>query len=288
MSKQKRDLLKEKRYLRVGVPDHAYGDNSIKTSKYTVWNFLLINLIEQFRKPANVYFLMIAVLQVIPQISISHGDPTILMPLLFVVIVSMVKDGIEDHKRSKSDREENHSKVLVQRNGKFVHEKWSKIWTGEIVKVERDQFLPADLLLLATSTPKQDCFIETKNLDGETNLKPKFVQPMVREIVQDGPTLNKLDGVEFFFEAPSPLIYEFSGSLSAKGVQIGIDINNFPLRNCKLKNTEWIIGVVSFNGHYSKIMMNSVKSVSKSSDIEKKVGWLLIWLFVLLVFFSKY
>ena len=283
MGKPKRDLKKEKRHLRVGVADPSYEDNSIKTSKYTFYNFILLNLIEQFKKPANVYFLAAALLQIIPAISISEGEPTILIPLLFVVLVSMVKDWIEDSKRSKSDREENTSKTLVYRNGAFVAEKWSKIWTGEIVKVCRDEFLPADLLLINTSTPKQDCFIETKNLDGETNLKVKFVHPTIREIVQNGERLDNLNGAEFFFEAPSPLIYEFSGSVSYKATKIGIDINNFPLRSCKLKNTEWIIGVVSFNGHYTKIMMNAIKAQAKKSDIEVKVGWLLIWLFGLLV-----
>lgn len=283
MANPKRDLRKEKRHLRVNVADQSYGDNSIKTSKYTFYNFLLLNLIEQFKKPANVYFLAAALLQIIPAITISNSEPTILIPLLFVVIVSMIKDWVEDSKRSKSDSEENNSKVLVFRNGAFVPEKWSKVWTGEIVKVLREEFLPADLLLISTSSPKQDCFIETKNLDGETNLKVKFVHPSIREVVQDGKLLDTFYGAEFFFEAPSPLIYEFSGSVTCKGAQIGIDINNFPLRSCKLKNTDWIIGVVSFNGHYTKIMMNSIKAKPKKSDIEDKVGWLLIWLFGLLV-----
>jgi len=283
MSSHPRSLLKEKRRLKVGVADPAYLDNSIKTSKYTFYNFIFINMFEQFKKPANVYFLCLSIMQVIKAISISNGQPTILIPLVFVISVSMLKDWIEDSKRSKADREENNSKVLVLRNGRFVEEKWAKIYAGEIVKVCNDQFIPADLLILATSNKKADCFVETKSLDGETNLKSKFVQPKIREVVHDEKTLHNVELADLYFEAPNPYIYKFSGTMNNKNVQIPLDIGNVALRSSRLKNTAFVIGAVIFTGHYTKIMMNSIKGKRKSSDIEDKVGILLILLFGVLV-----
>ncbi len=72
------------------------------------------NLFMQFAtKMANMYFLVIMGLQMVPVISISGGNPAMAPPLAFVVILSMIKDAYEDYKRHKADHEENSSKANV-------------------------------------------------------------------------------------------------------------------------------------------------------------------------------
>ena len=71
------------------------------------------NLLIQFSKVANLYFLVVLCLQVIRPISISGGQPSILLPLIIVIGMSALKDVMEDQKRKRSDREENESPVLV-------------------------------------------------------------------------------------------------------------------------------------------------------------------------------
>lgn len=83
--------------------DKRFTMNSIRTTKYTLITFLPKNLFEQFSKMANVYFLFIMVLQIIPPISISGGQPAILLPLLFVCAISGIKDMFEDIKRHNAD-----------------------------------------------------------------------------------------------------------------------------------------------------------------------------------------
>ena len=73
--------------------------NGIKTSQYTALNFIFKNLINQFKKMPNVYFLLICFLQTVPAISISANKPVMALPLTAVVIVSMLKDAFEDYKR---------------------------------------------------------------------------------------------------------------------------------------------------------------------------------------------
>ena len=58
----------------------------------------------------------------------------------------------------------------------FVKKQWWEIKPGQIVKVQDDEFIPADLILVHSSDPKGGLYIETKNLDGETNLKSKQVE----------------------------------------------------------------------------------------------------------------
>ena len=73
-----------------------YIGNKIKTSKYSLITFIPLNLFEQVIRPANFYFCIIAALQSIPEVSISGGSPTILVPLVFVFTVTAIKDALED------------------------------------------------------------------------------------------------------------------------------------------------------------------------------------------------
>lgn len=73
--------------------------NSISTTKYTYYNFLFKNLLMQFTKVANIYFLILAVFQMIPGVSITNQLPTILPPLAFITFLTMIKDFYEDYKR---------------------------------------------------------------------------------------------------------------------------------------------------------------------------------------------
>lgn len=89
--------------------NQKYGDNSIRTSKYSVFTFIPLNLFMQFNKGSNIYFLIITFMQMIDMISISGGKPAMAMPLAVVVMVSMVKDAFEDYKRHQSDDKENNT-----------------------------------------------------------------------------------------------------------------------------------------------------------------------------------
>lgn len=130
---------------------------------------------------ANFYFLIMLVLEMIPEIT-DGGLYSLGMAMSFVVGVSMIKDAYEDCVRKMADRKENNRMALVsetrrRKNGdllrNFKHRTWSSIRVGQIVKVCNNEPFPCDLILLNSSGPKGLCYVETKNLDGETNLKQK-------------------------------------------------------------------------------------------------------------------
>lgn len=151
----------------------TYIDNKIVTSKYNFLTFLPLNLLLQFSKMANLYFLILTVMECYPPISDAGGIPVLLMPLSFVVGISMIKDIYEDYMRHKSDNEENNRKAIVAKKQKFEKINWQKIKVGQIVKVHENEYFPCDLLVINSSLPKGICYVETKNLDGETNMKHK-------------------------------------------------------------------------------------------------------------------
>lgn len=109
--------------------------NKISTCKYTMWNFLPKNILLQFSKLANLYFLLVLALQVIKPISMSAGKPNILVPLIVVIGISAVKDLLEDLKRRKADKLENESKVMraVFSTSTFEEVLWQDLQVGDVV-----------------------------------------------------------------------------------------------------------------------------------------------------------
>ncbi|KAJ2156228.1 hypothetical protein GGF46_005333 [Coemansia sp. RSA 552] len=224
-------------YLNMDVPEDelqqhaaAYCTNAIKTSQYTLLNFLPKNLSRQFRRVANIYFLVLTILQLISYFAVGSRFLTV-VPIILVLAITAIKDAFEDWRRHISDRHFNetptrlvrnlrntnlawqdaqsdaarHSFFLNQRlrlarqmNRKtqynqvphdweeaenpvdpaappFLEEKakWRHVRVGDFVLLRTGDPTPADILLLASSADDGGCYVETKNLDGETNLKPR-------------------------------------------------------------------------------------------------------------------
>lgn len=222
----------------------------------------------------------------IPVISISGGQPVMLMPLSLVILVSMIKDIFEDYKRHKSDDSENDQEVLVfdSRQETFVMQQWKNLEVGQIVKVFNEQFFPADLVILKSSGPKGVCYVETKNLDGETNLKHKMTEKWLNHNVTSEQSLNLMQGV-LTCEAPNDQIYKFEGTYQVSNYNktIPLGIENLLLRGSSLRNTEWIYGLIVYAGHDSKVMKNSSNAKFKMSKIEKTTNKQIILVFIVQV-----
>lgn len=216
------------RKILTNVPDLALPNNKISTSKYSLMTFIPKNLLEQFSKMANMYFLIIGFLQIIKEISTSAGVPVTLFPLSFIMIISALKDLFEDLKRHKSDNEENHRKTKVLKDGEFKEIIWEQLNVGDIISLNQDEYFPADTLILKSSERKGVCFIETKNLDGETNLKQKKAHPELDGLKEqkNNAEVNinfiyshnyknnfKLFSLKalFIYEKPNPYLYTFNG-----------------------------------------------------------------------------
>ena len=139
--------------------------------------------------------------------------------------------------------------------------------------MNKNEYFPADLLLLCSSEPKNVCFVETKNLDGETNLKHK-IAPKEMLKFRDEVELTQLFEGSMVCEPPSDQIYRFEGIIKVAGTQDKISLNsdNLLLRGSSLRNTDWVIGVVVYTGHDTRIMRNSVNAKQKFSNLEKMLS----------------
>ena len=110
--------------------------NIVHTTQYNAINFIPFNLFQQFKKAANVYFLLIAMLQTVKMVTISDGQATMLPPLITVVCISMFKDGYEDYVRYQEDKKENFSKTIKLAGGREVPANWGEVLVGDILLVK--------------------------------------------------------------------------------------------------------------------------------------------------------
>jgi phospholipid-translocating ATPase len=183
--------------------------------------------------------------------------------------------------------------LQISGNARFHQDYWKNVQVGDFVRIYNDDPIPADVVVLSTSDPDGACYVETKNLDGETNLK-------LRHALQCGHALKHAKDCEraqFVIESegPHPNLYQYSGVIrwmqhdandsDGPGQQRDepVTINNMLLRGCFLRNTEWALAVVVFTGIDTKIMLNSGITPSKRSRIARELNWDVLCNFGILV-----
>lgn len=126
-------------------------------------------------------------------------------------------------------------------------------------------------------------FIETANLDGETNLKIRQGLTSTSRLI-DSHELKGFGGT-LECEAPNRHLYEFSGVLKETdklAQPLGPD--QVLLRGAMLRNTSWIFGIVIYTGHETKLMKNSTSAPLKRSTVDKLTNTQVLMLFGILIF----
>lgn len=199
------------RSTKLNFDSGPFCSNEWRTSKYTVLNFLPKNLFEQFRRFANFYFLTTAILQVLLPFS-PVGPTTSLLPLIFVVSTTAIKQAYEDFLRHKLDKEVNNRLCYVLRAKKLLKIRSKDIRVGDFVHVRNNEEIPCDMILLAASGGHGDrCYVTTANLDGETSLKSRTcfqIRDQVGAIQVLDDTLLVVE-----CERPNATLYEFNAYL---------------------------------------------------------------------------
>lgn len=356
-----------------GLPVQSFARNKIRTTKYTPLSFVPKNLYLQFRNIANIYFLFIVILGAFPIFGVQNPGLAA-VPIVVIVVITAIKDAIEDYRRTLLDLEINNMRTevldipnynVVDENisywrrikkwsshtlmklgswisrkkaerrgkvykpkhaalpdnvsvmsdysledmqpeetfnpnesvlqpqaprlaagGKFKPQYWKNVKVGDFIRIRNDQEIPADVVIMSTSEEDGACYVETKNLDGETNLK-------VRQALRCGLGMKRAadcDRAQFWVESEGPVanLYTYRGVLRWQHYDGGkissepISINNLLLRGCTLRNTEWAIGMVVYTGMDTKIMMNSGITPTKRSRLQRSLNLYVIYNFVIL------
>jgi len=253
-----------------------FPSNKIRTAKYTLYSFFPKALFLEFMHISNCYFLLIAILQCIPQIS-PLSPFSAIAPLTIVISLSLLREFFEDRVRQKYDQKNNdfNARYLNSRSGEFDYYTWGEIMVGDIITVKDNEIFPADILIIECSGQHGLCYIETSSLDGEKNLKLRAIPD---ELHLDWGSPMRFEG-KMTVSHPNSSINEFSGVLHFMKKKVSLKANNLMLRGSKLKNTQYVIGVVVYTGLETKIMKNSERSKVKCSHIQQKTNETIILVF---------
>lgn len=315
-----------------------YVNNLITSSRYTFISFLPRQLFAQFSKLANCYFLLVAILQLIPSWS-TTGTSTTIIPLCIFISISMLREGYEDIRRHKLDKQENNktTKVLKEMespNALFESDmrfsksttsfsrlrpsgqsfdfnfeddleledqsgqensfdddqllgglgiaikktKWKDLKVGDIIKLECDEWVPADIVLLTSTNEMGETLVETMALDGETNLKARIPNIELHKVANRAKNLFNISGT-VLSEDPNLDLYNFEGSLDLPNMETQ-EMKTYPLgpentiyRGSIIRNTDSCLGMVIFTGEETKIRMNAIKNPRiKAPKLQRKIN----------------
>ena len=280
----------------------------------------------------NRFFLAIAIVQFFNVFS-TIAPGVAVLPLVFIVVVTGLKDAYEDFKRHQADSRVNQSTVWVlsdvrwtnpnvtkPKNKTFIrgllgndssnrkkrrgtthgyrhndiqydekykldsiiydekamrpHWKrtlWEDVRVGDFVKLEDGDFLPSDLVICATSEEEDVAFVETMNLDGETNLKSRHAVPTLTHLRTAADCVNS-ESFQINCDRPDTDMYRLNANVAHGGEKTPVDISMSLLRGTVLRNTAWAIGIVLFTGLDTKIILNSGRTPSKRSRVERQMN----------------
>ncbi|KAI0485125.1 P-type ATPase [Xylariaceae sp. FL0804] len=299
-----------------------YVSNVIRTSRYTVYDFVPKQLLFQFTRLANFYFLAIGIPQMIPGLS-TTGSYTTIIPLLIFVSLTIVKEGYDDYKRHRLDTIENAQTATVLGRGapepvvtlqtriwfssrsKIVESDsesgndetdgdfgwrqvpWRNVKVGDIVRLSRDEAVPADLVLLYATGENGVAYVDTMDLDGETNLKSKESLPDLRNYCGTIRGLRACEA-EFVAEDPNPDLYRFDGRVTVQHRTLPLTSGEVIYRGSTLRNTSYATGIVINSGEECKIRMNAnqhpaAKKPALESTANKIVLMLALYVIILSV-----
>eukprot|EP01117_Protostelium_nocturnum_P005659 TRINITY_DN2043_c0_g1_i5.p1 TRINITY_DN2043_c0_g1~~TRINITY_DN2043_c0_g1_i5.p1 ORF type:complete len:1097 (+),score=372.02 TRINITY_DN2043_c0_g1_i5:81-3371(+) len=247
-------------YTNQAIFNHGFVANQVSNTKYTFWSFIPKNLFEQFGRFMNLYFLMIAMLQWWSVITPVSPVAT-WAPLLFIFFISALKEFVDDYKRHVQDRLANLRRYLVLKNGQFVMLESQQIMVGDILKIQCDEEIPCDIVVISTSEEDGTCYIQTSNLDGETDLKLRQTVAETRKM-KDSLSLSAFKGM-IECAIPNAEIYKFDSRMKMSPQEqvcnISLSEKQLLLQATHLRNTEYAVGVAVYTGNETKIGMNRTK-----------------------------
>ncbi|KAL1493903.1 hypothetical protein ABEB36_009585 [Hypothenemus hampei] len=256
--------------------------NAIRNQKYNIITFLPMVLYQQFKFFLNLYFLIMATSQFVPDIRIGYLY-TYWGPLCFVLFITICREAVDDLRRHKRDQEVNNQKckrLLNNLNKPFEIVAAHKLKVGDLIIVDKDERVPADLVLLKTSENSGTVFVRTDQLDGETDWKLRLAVPATQKLASDHQLFEI--SASIYAEKPQKDIHSFIGTFSrldSLNNDESLDLENTLWTNCVIASGQ-ATGVVIYTGPETRSVMNNSQPRSKVGLLDIEVNTITKLLFV--------
>ena len=264
-----------------------FVSNKVKSTRYKLLTLVPKNLMEQFQRSSNLWFLLVSVFQLIPFEFNPVDSWTTVVPLAILITMTLLKDAYNDYYRGREDYKVNHLDYSAWGGTRFSTVKCQELLVGSIVLISEGQSFPADVVVLGTRNERV-FYLDTSRINGETDLMCKKAVSETHGLIQSldkDYVLSKLAGV-VNFEQPNNEFSKFKGKLKLSGHPRAIQLfhSSLAYRGSILKGTEWVIGVVIYTGLETKTYLNINKPPLKTSEVEKSINrWVVYLLIILLV-----
>ena len=247
--------------------------NTITTALYTWYTFPTVGVLEliyPWNKFANFYFFLVGLMQMSPA-SLTNRQPSSWLTLTFICLCELYFKAKEDLARHRADAASNNEVVEVLAaieestdlgaRDAFEPKAWKHVRVGDVVRVRARESFPADLLLLRGSDPSApgQCWVNTKPLDGETDTKLRLAPKLLATLLKDEPScepakLRQLLRGTVRCEEPNDKVNDITAQLCLDGeAPVLLSQDNFLLRGCQLRNTDYVLGLVIAAGVHTKI-----------------------------------
>ncbi|XP_065676053.1 probable phospholipid-transporting ATPase IIA [Hydra vulgaris] len=276
----------EAKRLLVGENTGRSPPNIIRNQKYSFFSFVPLVLFHQFKIFLNLYFLCVAITQFIPSLRVGPLY-AYWAPLGFVLCVTLLKEGYDDIKRYLRDKEANSQqfKKITRTGVKLIAS--SNIQVGDLILIEKNQRVPADMVFLRTTDKTGTCFVRTDQLDGETDWKLRIAVPSCQHLSSDQDlfTLN----ASLYVDKPEKDIHNFVGTFSK------ISCGKEESESLSVENTLWAntvvasgtaCGVVIYTGYETRSVMNTSVPKSKFGLLDRELNNMTKVLFLMMVCLS--
>jgi len=233
-----------------------------------MFSFLPLVLFNQFKFFLNLYFLVMACSQFIPQLRIGYLY-TYWGPLGFVISVTMIREAIDDIRRWQRDREVNSTRYSKLTERGWVSVSSSQLKVGDIVEVGKGVRAPADLVLLRTTETSGACFIRTDQLDGETDWKLRLAVTTTQRLGREEDLLETQSSV--YAEKPQKDIHGFIGKLTHEDGEESLGIENTVWCGAVIASGT-ATGLVIYTGQECRAAMNNSQPRSKIGLIDEELN----------------